>query len=192
MRISCVTAARELDAVSTDLIVFPEGVCQEEIQQAQSSHRDAVIVGAVVESGIVRGVLQFRGLNLIHYRKIGTDGRTTGTGDHNQNPVYELRGMCIGVLICMDIQDPFSTTVIDNIKSSSANLKLLCIPADMASASGFDISKFPERFEGIYVIFCNHTKTHKDEDRCKSFIMNTHGKNVAPQSHGEPIHADLP
>ena len=192
MRISCVLAARELNAESADLIVFPEGVCRKEIEDAELSNLDAVIAAAVVENGYSRGVLLHRGQNRIDYLKVETDGRTVGTGNHQQNPVYEFGSFCIGVLICMDIDKPdFSRTVVEKIRASSAKLKFLCVPADMGDYwfSG-DSLPFPNRFEGVHVILCNHVKTH--QARCKSFVTDIVGKKLVVQQDHEPIYAVLP
>lgn len=193
VRISCVLTARELRSARTDLIVFPEGIFRGEIEAAQLSHPDSVIVGAIVENGRSRGLLRHRGKNRIDYLKVETDGRTTGTENLQQNPVYVLGDVCIGVLICMDINHgAFSRAVIENIKFTSAKLKLLCVPADMADYyfSGQNLAS-PQNFEGVHVILCNHTNAHP-QDRCKSFVTDTHGTKVVVQNHVEPIHTNLP
>ncbi len=192
MRVSCVLIAREINAEAADLIVFPEGVCQKEIEEAAKSNPDAVIVAAVVEQDHCRGVLLHRGQNRIDYLKVETDGRTVGTGNLQQNPVYEFGAICIGVLICKDIQCGLFRAVINNIKSSLASLKLLCIPADMASNwfPGDNIIYFPDTYEGVHVILCNHVLTH--QLRCKSFITDTNGKKIVVQQDSEPIYAVLP
>lgn len=192
MRVSCVLTSSELGTAGTDLIVFPEGVDWEEIKEAQSSYSNSVIVGAVVENGHSRGVLQHREQNRIDYLKVENDGRTEGTGNINQKPVYEYGDVCIGVLICMDIDHiEFSRAVIESIQSSPASLKFLCVPADMGSywLSG-DSLPFPQKFDGIHVILCNHIKTH--QARCKSFISDTNGKKIVVQHDNEPISAMLP
>ena len=56
-----------------------------------------------MENGRSRGVVLHGGQNRIDYLKVETDGRTVGSGDHQQNSVYELGDVCIGVLICMDV-----------------------------------------------------------------------------------------
>lgn len=190
MRITCALTSGKLTSPAADLIVFPEGVCWKEIQAAQSSYSKSVIVGAVIENGQSREVLLHQGLNRIDYLKVQTDGQTTGNGDPKQDPVYYLENLCIGVLICMDIDAvEFSGAVIKKIRSSRANLKLLCIPADMASC--WDILAFPKRFEGIHVILCNHTKTYQGSARCQSFIADAHGRKIVVQVQDEPIYAGL-
>jgi predicted amidohydrolase len=192
VRISCVLTARQLDAAPTDLIVFPEGIQWEEVANAQSSHPNSIIVGAIVENRRSRGLLLQGGKNRIEYFKVQNDGRTVGSGDIQQEPVYQLGDVCAGVLICMDAQHvEFSMAVIEKVRRSSAKLKLICIPADMDyfSFSG-DSLPHPRMFEGIHVILCNHTKTH--QVRCKSFVTDAYGKKLVEQMDDEPIHAELP
>lgn len=191
MRVSCVLTACELDAEPVDLIVLPEGVGWKEIKEVELSNPDAVIVAAVVDNGHSRGVLLHRGQNQIDYLKVATDGRTDGAGDDQQNPVYKCGNICIGVLICMDFDHPnLSRRVVESIRSSNADLKFLCVPADMGSYwFGDDSLPFPRMFEGIHVILCNHVKTH--QARCKSFVTDTHGKKIKIQQDREPIHAEL-
>lgn len=193
MRISCVLAARELNPDHVDLVVFPEGVCMDEINGVHSTHPDAVVAGAVVENGYSRGVLQHRGLNQIDYRKVESDGRTKGTANIHQNPVYELGDVCIGVIICMDVNHmEFFHSVIWKIQSSQAMLKILCVPADMG-AEWFEGNSlaFPQNFKGIHVIVCNNNSRNHQGHRRKSFITDTHGLKIVVQNEIEPIHAVL-
>ena len=190
VRVLCVLTASELGTVEPDLIVFPEGTDCKEIKEAQSSYPNSVIVGAIVDNGHSRGVLLHRGQkNRIYYLKVETDGRTKGTGNVKQEPVYEFGDVCIGVLICMDIDHTeFSQAVIESIKSSSASLKFLCVPADMGPEwFPDDRLPFPEKFDGIHVILCNHIKTHGVVARCKSFITDTNGNKIVKQRESEPI-----
>lgn len=192
MRISCVLTARQLDAARTDLIVFPESIQWDEVAKAQSSHPNSIIVGAVVEDRRSRGFLLHGGENRIDYVKVQNDGRTEGSGNIQQEPVYQFGDVCIGVLICMDAQHAeFSIAVIEKVRRSSTKLKLICIPADMDyfSFSG-DSLPHPLMFEGIHVILCNHTKTH--QVRCKSFVTDAHGRKLVVQIEDEPIYAELP
>ena len=176
-----------------DLIVFPEGILPEEVAKAQASHPESMIVGATDEGGRSRGLLLHRGENRIDYLKVETDGLTKGSRDLQQNPVYQFGKVCIGVLICMDVDHPeFSRAVIAKVRSSSAKLKLICIPADMGNEwFGGDSLQFPTKFEGTHVILCNHIKTHP-QDRCKSFVTDTHGTKIVVQYEDEPIHTELP
>ncbi len=192
MRVSCILSGSELNDKPVDLIVFPEGVCWNDIEETGLTHPDALIVGAVVENGKSRGILRHRGQNQIDYLKVETDKRTEGTGNTQQNPVYVHGKMCIGVLICMDIDHvEFSSAVINSVKSSSANLKLLCVPADMGAYwMNGNTLPFSGRYTGIHVILCNHVKTH--QSRCKSFITDKEGNKIVVQNNREPICAELP
>lgn len=193
MRISCVLAARELNPDPVDLIVLPEGICVDEINGAHSSHPDAVIVGAVVENCYSRGVLLHRGINQIDYRKVGSDGRTKGTANVHQNPVYELGDICIGVIICMDVNHGvFLHSITQTIRSSGAALKILCVPADMGGEWFAENSlAFPQNWEGIHVIVCNNNTRNHQAFRCKSFVTDTRGVKIVVQNGIEPIHAEL-
>ena len=175
-----------------DLIVFPEGILPEEVAKAQESHPESMIVGATDKGGRSRGLLLHRGQNRINYFKVETDGLTKGSCDLQQNPVYQFGKVCIGVLICMDVDHPeFSCAVIAKVRSSAAELKLICIPADMGNDwfSGASLP-FPTKFEGTHVILCNHVKTH--QVRCKSFVTDAHGTKIVEQNEEEPIHTELP
>jgi predicted amidohydrolase len=190
MQISCVLNAAQVSPGSPDLIVFPEGVAFAEIEKASYLYPKAVIVAAVEENGRSRAVLLHRGQNYIDYLKLGTDGRTTGTENVDQNPVYEYDNTCIGVLICMDVDHTaFSRTVINKIKASECGLKLLCVPADMAGHWFIDDS-VSSTWHGVHVILCNHTKTHRV--RCKSFVTDVSGRKIRVQKDAEPIHIELP
>ena len=139
-----------------------------------------------------RGLLLHRGQNRIDYLKVTTDGRTVGSHNLQQEPVYQFGGVCVGVLICMDVDHvEFSRSVIEKVRSSSTKLKLMCIPADMGAywLSGDSLPR-PQMFEGTHVILCNHTKTH--QVRCESFVTDAHGRKIVVQGEDEPIHADLP
>ena len=158
MRISCVLDADQLStAISTpDVIVFPEGISETEIQKACSIHPHSIVVAAVTDNSRSRGVLLHRGRNQIDYLKVATDCRTLGSGNIQQVPVYTSRDVCIGVLICMDVDHvAFSQSVIAAVKSSESQLKLLCLPADMG-AYWFSGDTVSPRFEGLHVILCNH------------------------------------
>ncbi len=191
MRISCVLEAAQLSMATAipDLIVFPEGVSETEVKEPCSAYPDSMIVAAITEDGRSRGLLLHQRQNQIDYLEVATDGRTIGSGNTHQIPVYESRDVCIGVLICMDVDHvAFSQSVIAAVTSSESRLKLLCLPGDMGSYwfSGDTVSS---RFEGMHVILCNHTKTH--QDRCKSFVTDTHRRKIVVQTSIEPLHIQL-
>lgn len=194
MRISCVLKAAQIDEENTDLIVFPEGVSWPEIAIAHLKYPNSIIVGAIEENGKCRGILLYNGQNQIDYLKIGTDGRTEGTENLQRDPVcelYELKNMCLGVIICMDIQlTDFVKSIITKIRLSKSKYKFVCIPADM-TADWFRGDTIPTQYEGVYFILCNHTKTYLS-NRCKSFITDTHCNKIKVQEGEEPIHVDLP
>ena len=191
MRIACVIAATELDANPTDVIVFPEGVNASELFDASAMHPESVVIGAIEEDGYSRAVMLYNGTNHVSYLKVETDGRTRGTDDCTQVPIARFSNMCVGMLVCMDVQNPmFSLKVLKALQSCSHPLKLLCIPADMGSY-WFEGSTlpFPAQYSGIYVALSNHTKTH--DVRCKSFVADVHGNKICIQLNTEPIYADI-
>lgn len=197
MRISCVLNAQEVGETPADLIVFPEGVCNEEIQKTCIANPDSIIVGTEVYGGYCRGLLMHRHHNKINYLKIKSDKRTSkGSEDLLrspllQSPVYEMSNICIGVLICMDVDYvDFASTVINQIKSSNCELKLLCVPADMGS-EWFSMDTLLPAHQGVHVVLCNHTKTYQFPSRCQSFVTDMFGKKIAVQNQHEPVCVQL-
>src|SRR5881296_985889 len=128
--ISVVLRADEIPADSPDLIVFPEGISWDQIHFAAARHPHAAIVGGVDEGGRIRAGLWHAGANRIDYRKIGTDGRTKGSGLLPQAwPVYEFDDLCVGVLLCMDIDFAvFSRAVVERIQSSQTHGNFFVCP----------------------------------------------------------------
>ncbi|PYS05673.1 MAG: hypothetical protein DMG17_33775 [Acidobacteria bacterium] len=189
--ISVVLRADEIPADSPDLIVFPEGISWDQIHFAAARHPHAAIVGGVDEGGRIRAALWHAGANRIDYRKIGTDGRTKGSGLLPQAwPVYEFDDRCVGVLLCMDIDFAvFSRAVVERIQSSQHPWKFLCVPANMGSY-WFEGSNIGAHLAGMHVIVCNHTNFH--QVRCASFVTNTTGSKIHIQENHEPIHVKLP
>jgi len=103
--------------------------------------------------------------------------------------VYEFGDTCIGVLICMDIQNgALFQAVIRKLKESAAAVKLLCIPGDM-TRDWFSDDVLPPHYSGVSVALCNNTETHVI--RCKSFIADPAGRKVVVQREAEPIHAEV-
>ena len=132
MQISCVLDAAQLGTAdgAPELIVFPEGVSETEIDNARALCPHSMIVAAVVEDGRSRGVLLHQGRNQIDYLEVTTDGRTVGSGNLQQMPLYEHNNGCIGVLICMDVNHrAFSRAVVERVRASECRLKLICIPS---------------------------------------------------------------
>jgi hypothetical protein len=189
--VSVVLRAEEIPADSPDLIVFPEGITWDQIDHAAASHPKAVITGGVDEGGRIRAALWHAGANRIGYRKIGTDGRTKGTGLLPQAwPVYEFHDVCVGVLLCMDIDFAvFSRALVDRVRSSEQPWKFLCVPANMGSY-WFEGNNVGEHLAGMHLIVCNHTNFH--QARCASFITDMEGKKIRIQQGVEPIHVKLP
>jgi hypothetical protein len=56
MWVSCVRDLKQLGAEKADVIVFPEGVSQAELQEAGLTHLDAIVAGAFEEGGHCRAL----------------------------------------------------------------------------------------------------------------------------------------
>jgi hypothetical protein len=200
MRISCITRLEEIGMPPPEVMVFPEYSRSDEIGLAAARFPSSFVIAAVKVKGgepagpaRCRGQLWHQGQNRIDYLKIGTDGSgwTIGTGKIPRLPVYELPHICVGVLICMDIQNAsFFLSIIDRIRLSKAALKLLCIPADMGSEWLEGDYLMDAHLEGIHVGLCNHTTNH--QLRCKSFITDAHRRKIRRQIDCEPIDWELP
>ncbi len=189
--VACVLSANQLEGVETNVVVFPEGIDEIEITTAQIAHPNALVVGSIIENGMGRGVLYHRGQNRIDYLKIGNDRRTKPSNNERQMPVYEAGNICVGVVICMDVDTGvFLSNLLQRIKSSSAEFKLVCVPADMAEAT-FSGTELMPQWEGVHVLLCNHIKTYP-QGRAKSFISDTHRIKRVIQQTNEPLFAQLP
>ncbi len=190
MRISCVNVPTEIDMGGADLIVLPEYSELAVVCETASRYPRSIVVAAFQEGIRSRGLLFHGGENRIDYLKIGSDGRTKGARASCRRAVFSRSDICIGVVICMDVQDPgFLGPVTDTVRSSTSKLKFICIPADMDAVwfSG-DILHDP-KFEGVRVILCNHLTNH--QSRCKSFMADTNRTKIIKQLDVEPIHWEL-
>jgi len=192
LEIACLLSAKQLTSKPAGLIVFPEGCCQADIDEACRAHPEAVVVGAIARRGLAGpcdGILMYQSQNRIKYSKICGDGRTSrGSGDFSQHPVYEANDLCVGVLICMDADianadvGRFRTAVIEKVASSSATWRVICIPAQM-----HDAHFSPNRIAGfsdVHVVLCNDAFHNP---RCRSFVTDTDGNKIAVQVGHEPL-----
>ena len=75
------------------------------------------------------------------------------------------------------------------LKESTADVKLLCIPADMGS-EWFSHQPIEPKFEGVYVALSNNVKPN--QVRCKSFVAAPSRNKIAEQVEHEPIFANAP
>jgi hypothetical protein len=83
----------------------------------------------------------------------------------------------------------FLNNLLEQIRSSSAEFKLVCVPADMAD-SRFAGTELMQQWEGVYLLVCNHIKTYP-QGRAKSFITDAHRTKRVFQQTNEPIFAGL-
>ncbi len=184
LKIACVRSAQEVPPFCT-VIVFPEGAERLDLQQASIAWPTAVVVGAFADRGYSRGVLLRRGRLLVSYLKVLSDGRTHGSGNAEQMPVFEDAAICVGLVVCMDVDHvKFAAAIRARVLSSPAPIKVLCIPADMGDY-WFSGDMQYTQFAGMHVALCNNTTTHLN--RYKSFVTDTGGRKAAVQRDVEPV-----
>jgi len=189
MRVWCGLAADQLSEDKHDLIVFPEGVEQSEIDQAQKLCPDAVIAGAILQSRRMRGVIQHRSHNHIDYQKVLSDGHSDGGPPPSCPPIYVCDTIAVGLLICMDIQEPVLTgRVIERLHQATAPFKVLCIPAEMSAGGGWfsEPTLGDPRWSGIHVALSNNNVRYP-QHRVRSFIADAARQKVVVQEDGEAI-----
>jgi hypothetical protein len=174
MLVSCLLSASEIGATAPDVIVFPEGVDSPEIAAAGTLHPNAVIVTAIHENEQIVGKIYHRNHCLVEYTKVISNIASRSPMPPAALPVLELADLCLGMLICRDVDErSFADSVLDRIRSSPARLKLLCIPADMGG-NWFSETTLPfrQRFAGIHVLLCNHTRTVKTTERYSHLLID--------------------
>jgi predicted amidohydrolase len=186
MRIECVSNVTEISAGTPGVIVLPEYCDRDRIGEVSGRYPQAIVVAAIEQNGHSRAVLFHQRRNCIDYLKIGSDGRTKGTGKAPMLlPAYELPQICVGVLICMDVQyGPLVHGLVRRLESSSAPLKLICIPSFMG-VEWFNSEVVNAPLNRMPVALCNHTV--QDRPRCKSFISDASGNKLRVQTGVEPI-----
>jgi hypothetical protein len=145
----------------------------------------------VTDQGYSRGLLFIGREKRIDYLKVDGDERTKGSNNVQQHPIYEGANICVGILVCKDVEnDAFSTKVIEHVKSSRALHKLVCIPTDMASHWFREDALWTPKYGGVNVVLCNHIKTH--QVRCKSFVTDREGRKAYKQHDTTPLYAEVP
>ena len=191
--ISCVLTPAEVQTSAADVIVFPEGVSKNDLETTSLQFPKSIVIGAHIEDKRCRGALYKAGRNQIDYIKVFTDGRTVGCGNLDQRPIYQERDrLCIGVVICMDIDNPtFRYKIFDWLKAIQCQFKLLCIPSDMGGEwLANETLPWGTRAHGFHFALCNNTISHPDY-RCKSFVTDQFGQKIAAQREAEPVTTTL-
>jgi hypothetical protein len=189
MWVWCGLAANQLPAEKPDLIVFPEGVDQSEIDLAQQLCPDAVIAGATLQGDRMRGVIQHRSHNHIDYQKVRSDGHSEGGPPPTSLPIYVCDTIAVGLLICMDIQEPILTnSVVAGLHRATAPFKVLCIPAEMHLSGGWFSGQTlgNSGWVGIHVALSNNNARY-GEHRIRNFIADATGQKVVVQKDYEAI-----
>lgn len=192
MRIACVLTFKEAVANPADVFLFPEGVTRRTLGMTAEAFPRSIVVGAYEQDRRCRAVLLFRGRNWVHYEKMGTDGfgRTEGVGYWPRAPIFEIPEVCIGLFICMDVDNSeFSLSVTNSVRASQAKAKLICIAGDMRYDWFYGGAS--ERLSGMHVALCNNIRNYTGASRRKSFITNTNRIEVASQRDCETISYDF-
>jgi len=191
MRISCVMCCKDMGDENPHLICLPEYSDLECLKCMSAFFPDAIVVGAYQDGEYSRAYVAHKGSERINYTKVNSDGITKGSGNREQCPVYSVGDVCVGVLICIDVDDPiFSNAIIDSVKSSKKRWRILCVPADMHN-SWFNNGGLTAKFGGVYVVLSNNSKSHPD-NRCLSFIASDKRKIIMRQEEQHPLHDMLP
>ena len=174
MNLSCVREIGEIKHGYTDLIVFPEGVSLGMFDEAASKYPNSIVVGAAEINKNSVGLLFHMNQEKIRYSKVTSDSRTKGSDDISQCPVYDNKNACVGVLVCIDVDHvEFSNKVIEKVKSSDCDKRIICVPADMGSF-WFSNSNIGIKYRGVNVVLCNSDRTYKLG--CQSFVTSTDGE----------------
>ena len=185
MQLVCAVAVEESIKVAPGILVLPERTSIAELNAAVSRWPEAIVIGAIEEGSNIRGYALKNGENLIDYKKFALDSLSEGTGIPPRCQTFEDGNVALGVLICKDIQQSLLlSNVMGFLANSRAELKVVCIPADM------DASWFPSRpvreFIGAYVALSNNRRTSLHTRR-QSFILDPEGNFLREQSSHEPI-----
>ena len=186
MNVVCAINTKSLPSCDVDLLVLPEGVELDATLDWCSRCSSSIVVAAVREGKHMRALALHGKRNMIDYLKIGTDGRSTGTGRAPTKAFFEGPDFIIGVLVCMDFQNRYSIRLRDALLQSDKPTKILCIPADM-DKSWFESEPIPG-WNGVYIALSNNNTTYP-EVRARSFIAGKNGGWISRQVSCEPIAA---
>lgn len=191
MKVWCGQFAGQLSDATPDVVVFPECVSLNDIQAAAALLPRAIVVGAVLEANRVRSFVWHQGRNQIDYVKVGSDGHTDGGPPPERLPTYAFDNMCVGTLVCMDVQPPeLRNAVVDVLRASTARFKIVCVPAEMQRGLWFVDDCVGPMWRGAVLALSNGVSRYPDS-RLPSFITDTGGRKAVVQKRTEPIQLRL-
>ena len=191
MWVSCVLRPDEIPVPSPDLVLFPEYIEAAKLRLAARQYPRSMIIGAVESKGRSQAVLIYEGRNRIEYLKVESDGRTKGSQDFRQRPIFETVDFVVGILICRDFENfDFCRQVCAELKTRPQKLKILCVPAEMHGAWFQGKSVNTDAVSGIYMMLCNNNVKYPDY-RCRSFITDLNREKAVEQEKCEPIQKEL-
>lgn len=186
----CGLSAMQLGDEEADLVVFPEGVAEEDIADVSRQRPAAVVAGAYNDGqgSRMRGVIWHGGREQIAYEKVSFDQRTPGGPPPGRPPIYVTNRVAIGLAVCCDIQQALFNDIIAQLSAAQVGFKAICIPADMWDPSWFsgDARVGYESWGAVHVVLSNGLGLEGGA-RPPSFITDESRQKVAVQQGLESI-----
>ena len=190
MRVVCAATAAQLKGRTTDILLLPERVSRAKLDRAAEACPEAVVIGAIDDGRSITAYGYHKGREVIRYVKVWPEDPAYVSGRTTQRPLYRFRDVCIGVLICRDIdRGEFRANIVQAVKGSTATKKLICITADM-SADWFPGLRIGPEFDGVHVLISNKRRW-KGVNRCQSFFATPDRGEVKAVPAGQTLVADL-
>ena len=180
----------ELGDLHPNVIVLPEYSNIQEVDAVSNAYPESIVVAAVQVDRQSKGILRHLGVDRVEYPKVKSDGETDGTGKLPRTPFYEVPAICVGMIICMDVQSCVVEAVTQAVIASKSKFKLICIPARMGEPYFSAPILIDPHYEGMHVALCN-SLTYGGT-RIKSFITDAHRTKVREQQRHEAINWDAP
>jgi hypothetical protein len=200
MKVAIASTNEAINRIGKDrqLILLWEGCDRQMVEKTSKLHPEAFVVAGVRNDQVIggvpkkhmTGVIYLNGDEIFGYWKVESDGNTCSYSCGQPCPVWLDRGLAIGVLVCMDVDQPLiRDPVVAAVKASSRIQRFICIPADMGNEFGLaDDQLKQDRWSGVNVLFCN---IRSDPGKVKSFVSDRNGKKIAKNNDGL-VEVDIP
>lgn len=135
--------------------------------------REVEIYGDLTD-GFSRMKLLLNGVMKGFYDKVDSDGRNLPAEDQFKPFVYEINSVAIGMICCMDINNPAVYNQIkDALLDSKCQHKIIAISAYMTDRSWFNDCALQPYLHGFWVVLSNGCF-----DGPSSFIASPEGKKL--------------
>jgi predicted amidohydrolase len=168
---------------------MPEGVQLSEFEVAVHALPSALVIGAIDDGRSVTAYAFHEGVEQRQYVKVYPEKLGYVPGRATQRPVLQFGNVCIGILICRDIEPPeFRASIVGLVRGSSTPKKLICIPADMGDQWFVD-AKVGRDFEGVHVLLSN--KGRSDGSGCPSLFAGPDGVKLNVVRAGQMLTAEF-